>query len=211
MQTRIRLIIADDHAVFRQGLRSLLLVYDDMRVVAEVDTAERLLPTVISTPCDVLLLDLQMDRWVGEEIERLARVTPVLVLTASEHIEDAMAALRTGAKAIVQKRFAVETLAEAIRAVADGLVWVPPVLQAELAARSATLDAQRLTARESEVVKCVANGLRNAEIAEELSITQGTVKTHLNNIFHKLGLRDRVEVAVYSLRRDPIQSHDRKR
>ncbi len=211
MQTRIRLIIADDHAVFRQGLRSLLLVYDYMRVVAEVDCAERLLPTVITTPCDVLLLDLQMDRWVGEEIERLARITQVLVLTASERIEDAMAALHAGAKAVVQKRFAVETLAQAIGAVADGLVWIPPVLQVELAAQSGPLEAQRLTAREAEIVKCVASGLRNAEIAEQLSISQGTVKTHLNNIFHKLGFRDRVEVAVYSLRRDPIQPQDRKR
>src|SRR5262245_53823179 len=145
MSSPIRLIIADDHALFRQGLISLLMVQDEMRVVAEAGCADRVLPTVIATPCDVLLLDLQMDRWAGEEIENLARLTSVLVLTASERIEDAMEAMRSGAKGIVQKRFAVETLTEAIRTVADGLVWIPPVLQAELAAQAASIEARRLT------------------------------------------------------------------
>ncbi len=206
----IRLIIADDHAVFRQGLISLLLVKDDMRVVGEADCADRVLPTVIATPCDVLLLDLQMDRWVGEEIEKLARLTTVLVLTASERIEDAMEAMRNGAKGFVQKRFAVETLTEAIRTVADGLVWIPPVLQAELAAQSASIEARRLTSRESEIMRHVATGLRNAEIAERLSVTEGTIKTHLNNIFQKLGVRDRVELALYALREGPLRSRHRK-
>jgi CheY-like chemotaxis protein len=85
----MRLIIADDHAVFRQDLRLLLALQDDIEIVAEVDRAERLLPVLTATPCDVLLLDLQMDRWVVEEIEQLARLTWVCVLTASERIEDA--------------------------------------------------------------------------------------------------------------------------
>ncbi len=210
MPSPIRLIIADDHAVFRQGLTSLLLVQDDMRVVGEADCADRVLPTVITHPCDVLLLDLQMDRWVGEEIEKLARLTSVLVLTASEVIEDAIDAMRDGAKGFVLKRFAVETLTEAIRTVADGLVWIPPVLQSELTAQSALIEARRLTARESEIVRHVATGLRNAEIAQRLSVTEGTIKTHLNNVFQKLGIRDRVELVLYALREGPIRSRDRK-
>ena len=159
--------------------------------------------------CEVLLLDLQMDRWVGDDIEKLARLTSVLVLTASERIEDAMDALRMGAKAIVQKRFAVETVMEAIRTVAAGLVWIPPMLQAELAAQMGSLAARRLTARELEIVRYVSTGLRNAEIAARLSISEATVKTHLNNIFQKLGIRDRVELALYALREHVIASQNR--
>ncbi len=206
-----RLIIADDHAVFRQGLKLLLALQDDLEVVAEVDHAEQLLPVVAATPCDVLLLDLQMDRWVAEEIAPLARLAPVCVLTASERIEDAMAALRLGARAIVQKRFAVETVAEAIRTVAGGLVWIPPMLQAELAAEMGALGARRLTARELDIVRYVALGLRNSEIANRLSITEGTVKTHLNKVFQKLGVRDRVELTLYALREHLAPVPDRGR
>jgi two-component system NarL family response regulator len=151
-----------------------------------------------------------MDRWMGEEIEKLARLTSVLVLTASERIEDALEAMRSGARAIVQKRFAVETVTEAIRTVARGLVWIPPALQAELAAQAATIEARRLTVRESEIARHVATGLRNAEIAHRLSVTEGTIKTHLNNIFQKLGVRDRVELALYALREEPIRPRTRK-
>ena len=211
MGSELRLIIADDHAVFRQGLKFLLTVQDNMRVVAEVDSADRLLPAVIATPCDVLLLDLQMDRWAIGEIERLARVTSVLVLTASERIEDAMEALRLGARAIVQKRFAVETLTEAIHAVANGLVWVPPMLQAELAGQMGAPGSKRLTVRERDIVRCVASGLRNVEVAGRLSITEGTVKTHLNKIFQKLGIRDRVGLALYALREHILSPQERGR
>jgi DNA-binding NarL/FixJ family response regulator len=134
MVKRLRLIIADDHSLFRQGLKELLLLQPDIAVVGEVEQYSELASMLTATPCDVLLLDLQMERWVGGKIERLSRVTRVVVLTASEHKEDAMSALRMGALAFVQKRYAVETLMEAIRSAAQGLVWIPPALQAEVAA-----------------------------------------------------------------------------
>jgi DNA-binding NarL/FixJ family response regulator len=199
MQKTIRLIIADDHAIFREGLKSLMRLEGDIEVVAEVDRASRIEATLEATPCDVLLLDLQMDEWAGEQIASLARLTTVLVLTASERVEDAMAALRMGARAIVQKRFAFETLIEAVRTAADGLVWLPPLLQTQLAAQVVEAKA-KLTDRESEIVRYVADGLRNAEVAQRLSITESTVKSHLNNIFQKLGLRDRVALTHYALR-----------
>ncbi len=210
MSSLIRIIIADDHTVFRQGLKLLLGLRENMRIVAEVESADRLLPTVIAFPSDLLLLDLQMDRWVIEEIQPLSRVTQVVVLTASERVEDSLHALRMGARAIVQKRFAVETLAEAIRAVADGMVWIAPALQAELAAAGAS-ETRRLTVREMDIVRWVASGLRNGEIAQRLGISEGTVKTHLNKIFQKLGIRDRVELTLYAMREHvaPIQSRKR--
>ena len=167
-----------------------------MQVVGEVESADALADALANTACDVLLLDLQMERWALDDIKQLATLTNVVVLTASENVENAIIAMRSWARAVVQKRFAVQTLIEAIRAVANGLVWMPPTLQAEVVAQWGASGSKQLTSREAQIVRQVATGLRNAEIAERLSITESTVKTHLNNIFDKLKLRDRVELAV---------------
>lgn len=208
MTTLIRLIIADDHALFRGGLKSLLRRQRDVLVVGEVERANGLMEALAGTACDVLLLDLQMERSALDDVRQLATLTKVVVLTASERLEDAIAAMRFGARAVVQKRFAVQTLMEAIRAVAEGLVWMPPTLQAEITAQWGASVSKQLTSREAEIVRHVATGLRNAEIAERLSITEATVKTHLNNIFEKLELRDRVELTVYALRRGLVAAQD---
>lgn len=207
----IRLIIADDHALFRQGLKSLLLLQPDVAVVAEAAGARELASALAETPCDVVLLDLQMDRCVLDDIQSLSRLATVVVLTASENLEDAVTALRLGARAIVQKRFAVETLMTAIRTAAEGLVWTPPALQAELAAQLGAPATKRLTVRESEIVRYVAIGLRNAEVAQRLSIAESTVKTHLNNVFQKLDLRDRVELTRYALRIGLVATTDQNK
>jgi len=196
----IRIVIADDHALFRQGLRSLLRQQTDLEVVGEVERAQDLLETLAKVPCDLLLLDLQMERWLLSDIDALSKLTKVIVLTASENIEDGLGVIRQGARGVVHKRFAVETLMEAIRSVAEGLVWMPATIQAELAAQLRNSPAVKLTARENEVVRCVALGMRNAEIAERFQITEATIKTHLNNIFQKLDLRDRVELTRYAFR-----------
>ncbi len=208
MKTPIRLIIADDHELFRQGLRSLLLRHRDMQVVAEVKSAADLKYTIGATPCDVLLLDLQMDRWLLGDVAELSRLTKILILTANETMDNAVVALRAGARAIVQKRFAIRTLIEAIRAVAEGLVWMPPTLQAEIASQWGNSSAKQLTEREAQIVCCVAVGLHNAEIATRLAIAESTVKTHLNNVFHKLEIRDRVELAMYALRHGLVANSD---
>jgi len=209
MATLIRLIVADDHALFRDGLKSLLGRQRDMKVVGEVDSADRVSEVLDGTACDVLLLDLQMERWALDDVGQLATRTKVIVLTASESVENAITAMQLGARAVVQKRFAVETLIEAIHAVAAGSVWMPPKLQAEVAARWAVSGSKRLTSREAEIVRLVATGLRNAEIAERLSITEATVKTHLSNVFEKLEVRDRTELAVYALRHRLVAGQDR--
>ncbi len=206
----IRLIIADDHAIFRQGLKSILRFQNEVDVVAEVGRAGDLESVLAATPCDILLLDLQMERWMTDDIQRLSRMATVVVLTASERNTDAVGAIRMGARAVVQKRFAVETLMEAIRAAKDGLVWMPPELQAELATNWERTENQ-LTSREREIVRYVAMGMRNAEVATKLTITEGTVKKHLNNIFQKLDIRDRVEVALYAIRAGLVNPHHRNR
>jgi DNA-binding NarL/FixJ family response regulator len=204
----INLIIADDHALFRQGLRSLLLLQPDVIVAAEVESAAGLNAAMAQHQCDVLLLDLQMDRWTMDDIPALAQRTAVIVLTASESTEDGMTALRLGARALVQKRFAIETLMTAIHAVTAGEVWMPPVLQAAFTCQDQD-SRKRLTRREAEIIRCVAAGMRNAEVAGQLSLSENTVKTHLTNIFHKLGIRDRLGLAHYAIKRGLISVRDR--
>jgi two-component system, NarL family, response regulator len=210
MATPLRLIIADDHALFRQGLKSLLLLQPDTEVVAEIESADDVEPIVTSTANDILLLDLQMDHWMMEYIPLLSRLTNVIILTASESAENGVKALRLGAKGIVQKRFAIETLMMAVRSVAEGMVWMPPTVQTEFA-RQESSSGKELTPRESEIVRYVASGLRNTEVAERLSITESTVKTHLNNIFQKLGVRDRLELTHYAIKTGMVAVLDRNR
>ena len=200
MTTPIRIIIADDHLLFRQGLKLLLKSEPEVAIVGETDRADELPALLDRTPCDQLLLDLQMERNALADIEALVRRVPVVVLTASEVPADAVAAIRKGARAVVFKRFAVETLMEAIRTVAGENVWLPASLQTHMAAQLRGPAMSALSPREEQVVRYVALGLRNAEIAKELSISEDTVKTHLNRIFRKLGLRDRVELALYATR-----------
>jgi len=207
----MRVAIADDHALFRQGLKSLLRLQPDVTVVAELERADALLSTLEHTPCDILLLDLQMERSAFVDIEALAERVAVVVVTATERVEDALAALRAGARGLVFKRFAIETLMTAIHAVLEGHVWLPPALQAEITTRLREPAGVLLTRREREIVRHVALGLRNAEVAERLHVTEGTVKTHLNNIFQKLGLRDRVELALYAVRMGIIGATEHRR
>lgn len=211
MNSPIRILIADDHALFRQGLMSLLGLQPELEVIGEIDRADALAAAVVEARPDLVLLDLQMDRWTSGEIESLTLVSNVMVLTASERIEDALGALRAGARAIVQKRFAVETLMEAIRAVAEGLVWIPPAIQAQVMTQWGSTRGVRLTAREIEIARSVAAGSKNAEIATRLSISESTVKAHLNNIFQKIGVRDRVELAMYAVKRGLISMRDEAR
>jgi DNA-binding NarL/FixJ family response regulator len=201
------LIIADDHALFRQGLRSLLML-EGLEVVAEVEQAAGLEAALAANPCDVLLLDLQMEQWSMDQIPELARKTAVVILTADERVDVGLTALRLGARAIVQKRFAIESLITAIQAVADGLVWMPPAMQAALVGQDGPA-AKKLTPRESEIVRYVAVGMRNAEVATRLSLSESTVKTHLTNIFQKLGIRDRIELTRYAIKTGLVTVQDR--
>jgi two-component system response regulator DegU len=202
----IRLIIADDHALFRQGLRSLLLLQGDIEVAAEAESAAELTRLSL-TSYDILLLDLQMEQWSIDYIPELSRQTTVIVLTATESIETGVTALRLGARAVVYKRCAIETLVTAIRAVAEGQVWLPPDLQAAFVLQDNSVP-KRLTARESDIVRLVAMGMRNAEVAERLSLSENTVKTHLTNIFHKLAIRDRLELVRYAIRAGLVSVRD---
>jgi two-component system NarL family response regulator len=208
----LRVIIADDHALFRQGLRSMFTnLHPDVSVVAEVDRVSEVASALAKTPCDILMLDLQMDRNALADVGSFARRVRVVVVTASQDSGEALAAIRAGARAVVFKRFAVETLMEAVRAVKEGHVWLPPALQSEITAQMSEPDTKALTSREREIVRLVALGFHNTEIAQRLSISEGTVKTHINNVFHKLEARDRVALTLYAIRLGLIGVNEKAR
>jgi DNA-binding NarL/FixJ family response regulator len=208
MTMAIRLILADDHALFREGLKLLLDLEPDVTIVAEANRIDGLLPMIERTPADILLLDLQLERSSMSDIEVLAKKITVMVVTASEFVGDAVAAIRLGARGVVFKRFAIETLMDAIRSVAAGDVWLPPAVQRELAGRLREASSNPLSARELDVVRAVALGLKNAEVAKRLFISEETVKSHLNNVFQKLGVQDRVELTRYAIREGIVGVHE---
>ena len=200
MEATIRIAIADDHAMFRQGLKSVFMQQPDVVVVGEADKVDDIGPMLDRSPCDILLLDLNMDRKVTSDIAQLAARAKIIILTASEDADEAVAALREGAHGIVLKRFAVETLMDAVRTVVTGDTWLPPRLQTRMTSELRGATRIALTPRERDIVRLVARGLRNGEVAAKLFISEETVKTHLNNVFRKLNLRDRVELTLYAVR-----------
>ena len=208
MTPPFRIAIADDHALFRQGLKSMLALNPDVVVVGETDRTDGLQPMLDASRCDILLLDLQMDRSSLLEIEPLARRAKVILVTANERPEDALLALRAGASGIIFKRFAIEMLMDGVRAVAAGQVWMPPALQTRLAMTLREPSQDPLTRREREIVRNVALGMRNAEVGKKLFISEDTVKTHMNNIFQKIGVRDRVQLTLYAIRIGLVGVHE---
>lgn len=206
----IRVLIADDHPLVREALASWLDRAANIDVVAQVGRADDLQAALAATPCDVLLLDLKMDRWVIEDIASLASITRVVVFTGTDRMEDVVAAFRLGARGIVQKTATVDTVIDAVEAVAAGMVWIPSEVQKKLNTQWKDGSGEQLTRRESEIVRYVAMGLRNSEVAQRLSIAEGTVKVHLNNVFQKLNIRDRVQLTLYAIARGLISISDQR-
>jgi DNA-binding NarL/FixJ family response regulator len=205
-----RVVLVDDHTLFRDGLRTILEIEDDFEVVADADNAEDVVELMWQTKPDVLLLDIRMPQGNGlDAVPAVVRISPgtsVLVLTACDEIEEHVRAFRLGAKGVVLKDSARQTLIQAIRAVCRGETWMDPrmrgVLVAELGrgqSESSALGAGRddgLTDRELEIVRLVAAGKKNKEVADILAISERTVRTNLTSVFQKLGVRDR----MYALR-----------
>ena len=200
MSQTVRIVIADGDARFRHVLKALLAREPDIEVTGETDHVD-LLPAILSRAmCDVLLLDLAIERHVLAEIGRLSQRVSVLALTASEVPSEAFPAILLGARAVVFKRLAIKDLVEAIRTVSGGEVWMPASLQTLLADHWRNPIVDVLSRREQQVVRCIALGWRNAEVAHRLLITEATVKSHVHSVFRKLGIRSRVDLILYAIR-----------
>ena len=206
----IRILVADDHAIFRDGLRKLLEGAADVQIVGEASNGVECTKMLGKLKPDILLLDLRTPEKDGlgvlEEVNFDTTQTRVIVLTAAEDDRDVVRAMRLGARGVVLKQSASDLLLKSIRKVSEGEIWLDNRMTAEVidAFKKSSESGQRrekplLSDREKEIVQLVAQGFRNREIGEKLFISEQTVKNHLHNIFDKLGVSDRLELALYAI------------
>jgi NarL family two-component system response regulator LiaR len=206
--TVIRVLVADDHAVVRQGLRTFLELQEDIEVVADVADGRQALAAVAEHEPDVVLMDLVLPEVDGvEAIRRIVSERPsirVIALTSFLDDDKLFPAVRAGAAGYLLKDVEPSELVKAIRTVHAGEGLLHPAVAArlmeEVAAAGAHDAPDNLTPREREVVGLIARGLSNKRIALELGISEKTVKTHVSSILGKLGLTDRTQVALHAVR-----------
>jgi two-component system NarL family response regulator len=210
----VRVLIVDDHGLFRWGLEATLQLEPDIDVVGEAgDGGDALVKAQELLP-DVVLMDVKMPRRGGIEactaIKQAVPSARIVMLTMSDEEADLYEAVKAGASGYLLKEIPVDELAGSIRAVYDGQSLINPSLASKLLTEFATMSkrgsspqsvpAPRLTNREMEVLRAVARGLNNREIARELFISENTVKNHIRNILEKLQLHSRMEAVVYAVR-----------
>ncbi len=198
----IRVLICDDHDLFRHGLRMVLEVEEGIEVVAEAADGEQAVAKVEELAPDVVLMDVRMPRMGGIEATRTIRqlypTTRIIVLTVSDEEDDLYGAVKAGANGYLLKEVSIEEVADAVRAVYRGQSLISPSLASKLlnefAGRTAAaVMPARLSEREIEVLRMVALGLENPEIAARLQVPESTVRNHVANILVKLQLRAQIE------------------
>jgi DNA-binding NarL/FixJ family response regulator len=217
-KSKIRIVVADDHPIFRDGLCKLLALEEDFEVVAQAQDGRQVLDVLQQYEPDILLLDLKMPGLDGlatlQRLQASKNKTRVIVLTASDDKNEFVQAMKLGTSGIVLKQTATELLIKSIRKVHAGEIWLdshttaavirqfvanekPPVQTP--AAQTRERERSPLSQREREIVALVAQGFKNKEMAEKMFISEQTVKNHLHNIFDKLGVSDRLELALYAI------------
>ena len=209
MSEPIRVLIADDHPLFREGVAHSLAGEPDMGVVGQAASGEEALRLARDLLPDVLLLDIAMPGRGGLSaavaIAAACPATRIVMLTVSEHEDDLLAAFKAGARGYVLKGVSARELANVVRAVASGEVYVSPALAAgvllELTRGRPPDPLDELTERETQILQLVAEGLTNREIGERLSLAEKTVKHYMTNVLGKLHVRSRVEAALLASRR----------
>lgn len=216
MNPVIRILIADDHPIVRDGLRKLLSLEEDFEIVGEAADGRQVLERVQELEPDVLLLDLRMPNLDGlgalQALQQAEKRTKVIVLTASDDKNEFVQAMKLGCSGIVLKQTAPELIVKSIRKVNSGEIWLDShttaAVMRQFAAPSEIMSTPNapknrerspLSQREREIVALVAQGYKNKEMAEKMFISEQTVKNHLHNIFDKLGVSDRLELALYAI------------
>jgi DNA-binding NarL/FixJ family response regulator len=220
--SKIRIVVADDHPIFRDGLCKLLALEEDFEVVAQAQDGRQVLDVLQQHEPDILLLDLKMPGLDGlatlQRLQSARNKTRVIVLTASDDKNEFVQAMKLGTSGIVLKQTATELLIKSIRKVHAGEIWLDshttaavirqfvaaednPQAPAPASPGQTPRDRERspLSSREREIVALVAQGFKNKEMAEKMFISEQTVKNHLHNIFDKLGVSDRLELALYAI------------
>lgn len=207
----IRVIVIDDQTLVRLGLRNLLELSEDIEVVGEASDGEEALRVLDETAADVVLLDVRMPKKSGvevlEEWKRVGRSTPAILLTTFDDDSVALAGIRAGAKGFLLKDVSLEQLTNAVRTVAGGGTLFQPALTERVLRGLESLRPQipgselpdPLTSRETEVLRLMAGGYSNREIADALGTVEGTVKNQTSSILSKLGVRDRTRAVLKAI------------
>lgn len=214
---KVTVVIADDHMILREGLRGLLEEYDDLVIIGEATNGAQAVEITTSLKPNVLLLDLIMPEMGGVEVlEVLAAEdlpTRTIVLTGADDDELLARSIQSGAMGYLLKDAASTQLVDAIRKVAEGGCWLPPDLTSKLfhgmAKKPQGEDSARLsllTAREVEVLKLLGEAKSNSDIADQLFISEHTVKVHVSRILEKLGLSARAEAVRFAIRSGLVQA-----
>ena len=219
-KAKIRIAIADDHPIFRDGLCRLLSLEEDFDVVGQVEDGLHVSEVLQQCDPDILLLDLNMPGLSGlaalQRLQAASSRTRVILLTASDNQLEFVQALKLGSCGIVRKQAATELLIDSIRRVHAGEIWLDSATTAAVIGRSVANEEapllqmtspavprerarSPLSPREDEIVALVSQGFKNKEMAEKMFISEQTVKNHLHNIFDKLGVSDRLELALYAI------------
>ena len=215
----IRVLIVDDHALFRRGLQMVLEGENDIDVVGEASDGHEAIERAETTTPDVVLMDVRMPKRTGIEATRAIKdtlpSTKILMLTISDEEADLYEAIKAGASGYLLKEISIEEVADAVRAVHAGQSLISPSMASKLLTEFAAISkaseerpqvpAPRLTDREMEVLQQVAQGLNNRDIAGRLFISENTVKNHIRNILEKLHLHSRMEAVVYAVREKMIE------
>jgi DNA-binding NarL/FixJ family response regulator len=208
----IRVLVVDDHALFRHGLMQVLSTAADIVVVGEARDGMEAIEQAAELQPDVVLMDVRMPSVNGIEAARRIRTAQptvrILMLTESEDEEDLYGSVRAGATGYLLKEVAIDEIADAIRSVAGGQALVSPSMTTKLLSEFNALsrrleeehDGRSLTDRELEVLRLIARGMSNKDIGTELVIAENTVRNHVRNILEKLQVRSRVEAAMYAVR-----------
>lgn len=209
----IKIIIADDHLMVREGLKQLLELQGDIEVIAQADDGIQCLDMINKLKPDVVLLDINMPNMNGIQTLQVLRQNQnkikVLILTIHNEIEYLLKAVEIGVDGYVLKDSDSSVLKKAIMAVYEGETYIEPSLTPLMKDRLEKVNKQNddeiLTRREIEVLKLLAEGLFNKEIAYKLSISEKTVKNHVSNIFKKIGVFDRTQAAVYAIKNNFVE------
>lgn len=216
---KIKLLIADDHAIFRDGLRKLLDTEEAITIVGEASNGAECIKMLGKLKPDILLLDLHMPGKSGfavlEEVNFDTILTRVIVLTAAKDDSDLVRAMHLGARGVVAKESAIELLVKSIHHVHAGEIWLDShMTTGVINAFSASSKSgahnvkQLLSDREMEIVQLVAQGFLNKEIGKEPFISENTVKNHMSKIFDKIGVSDRLELVLYAIHHRLIEKPD---
>ena len=202
----IRILIVDDHNVVRQGLHALLSTVPGFTVVAQASSQEQAVQMFQQHKPDVTLMDLRLQSGSGagaiQELRRLDAATRIIVLTTYDGDEDIFKSLQAGAKSYLLKGSSSEELIEAIRKVHAGKQHIPHAVAERLAMR---MGAEELTGREMDVLQQIVQGKSNKEIAQQLGISEATVKSHINNLLGKLMVEDRTQAAITAIQRGLVR------